>query len=319
LNGVHVQNWGLKTPTGQLAGVDNRPIYGASDIGTWTSPWMSTERANAYVLTNTDKGSAFNSSFKLQKTFDNGFYTSLAFNYLKALDVNSIEAEITGDAFAFNPAIGNVNNDKISDSKYGDKHRFIGVMSKKWKYGNDKWATTVSTFFEYAEGGRYSYTYGGDINNDGSGVNDLLYVPTESQIGLMNFSGPGQAAAFNSFIQQDEYLRSRRGQNVERYGALSPWRGKWDVKVMQDYNFKISSASEKKNTIQFSIDVLNLGNLLNSDWGLVQVPNSVQPIGVSVTGNVPTYTFSGAQTKTYSYDASLASRWQAQFGIRYIF
>jgi hypothetical protein len=34
---------------------------------------------------------------------------------------------------------------------------------------------------------------------------------------------------------------------------------------------------------------------------------------------VPTYTFNGTQTKTFNYDASLASRWQAQFGVRYIF
>jgi hypothetical protein len=66
----------------------------------------------------------------------------------------------------------------------------------------------------------------------------------------------------------------------ERYGALSPWR-KWDMKFMQDYNFKVSG--NKTNTIQFSIDVLNIGNFLNSDWGVVQVPTSVQPIGVSVT------------------------------------
>jgi hypothetical protein len=66
-------------------------------------------------------------------------------------DVNSIEAEITGDAFAFNPALGNVNDAKLSNSKYGDTHRFIGVASKKWKYGNDKWSTTISTFFEYAK------------------------------------------------------------------------------------------------------------------------------------------------------------------------
>jgi hypothetical protein len=38
--------------------------------------------------------------------------------------------------------------------------------------------------------------------------------------------------------------------------------------------------------------VLNIGNFLNSDWGVVQVPTSVQPIGVSVdpTTKVPTYT-----------------------------
>ncbi|MFV8346386.1 TonB-dependent receptor [Flavobacterium sp. ZB4P13] len=312
INGVHVQNWGLKTPTGNLVGADARAIYGSSDKGT----------NSAYVMTNSNKGSVFNGSVKVQKNFDNGLYASLAYNYLVAKDVNSIEAEITGDAFAFNPALGNVNNAVLSNSKYGDTNRFIGVASKKWKYGsNDKWATTVSTFFEYAQGGRFNYIYGGDINNDGSGTNDLIYIPTSAQISTMSFSGAGQGAAYDAFISQDDYLSGRRGQYAERYGALSPWRGKWDFKFMQDYNFKISSASDKKNTIQFSIDVLNLGNLLNSDWGLVQVPTSVQPIGVSVdqVTKIPTYTFNGAQTKTFNYDASLASRWQAQFGIRYIF
>jgi ABC-type polysaccharide transport system permease subunit len=72
--------------------------------------------------------------------------------------------------------------------------------------------------------------------------------------------------------------------------------------------------------ILFSVDVLNLSNLLNSKWGLVQVPTSIQPIGVSVDSNtnIPTYTFNGSN-KTFNYDASLLSRWQAQFGIRYIF
>ena len=92
------------------------------------------------------------------------------------------------------------------------------------------------------------------------------------------------------------------------------------MKLIQDYNFKTSSSS-KVNTIQFSIDILNFGNMINSDWGLVQLPTSVQPIGVSVDAvtKQPTYTFNGQQTKTFNYDSSLASRWQAQFGIRYIF
>jgi hypothetical protein len=32
--------------------------------------------------------------------------------------------------FAFNPALGNVNDAVLSNSKYGDTHRFIGVASK---------------------------------------------------------------------------------------------------------------------------------------------------------------------------------------------
>ena len=318
INAVHVQDWGLKNPTTSLVGVDTRPIYGASDKGVWTDYGFPAD-SHAYVLTNSKKGSAFNTSVKIQKTFDNGLFATLAYNYLKSLDVNSIEAEITGDAFNFNPALGNVNNDQLSNSKYGDTHRFIGVGSKKWKYGNDnKWATTVSTFFEYAQGGRFNYTYGGDINNDGAGGNDLIYIPTTSEISSMIFSGIGQGEALDKYINQDDYLSGRRGQYAERYGALAPWRGKWDFKILQDYNFKVG-ASEKVNTIQLSLDVLNLGNLLNSDWGLIQQPNSVQPIGVRVENKVPTYTFNGDQTKTFSYDASLASRWQAQFGVRYIF
>jgi hypothetical protein len=318
INAVHVQDWGLKTPTSTLVGADDRPIYAATDKGVWTDFGFPAD-SHAYVLTNSNKGSAFNTSVKVQKTFDNGLFASVAYNYLKSMDVNSIEAEITGDAFNFNPALGNVNNDQLSNSKYGDTHRFIGVGSKKWKYGtDDKWATTVSTFFEYAQGGRFNYTYGGDINNDGAFGNDLIYIPTTAEIATMAFTGVGQSTAFDNYINQDDYLSGRRGQYAERYGALAPWRGKWDFKVLQDYNFKVG-ASKKVNTIQLSLDVLNLGNLLNSDWGLIQQPNSVQPIGVSVVNSVPTYTFNGAQTKTFSYDASLASRWQAQFGIRYIF
>jgi len=301
---AHVQNWGLKAPTGNLLGADTRAVYTAIDKGA----------NNAYVFTNSDQGYAYTTTFKVEKSFDKSLYTSLAYNFMEAKSVNSIEAEITGDAYAFNPVVGNVNDDVLTHSKYGDKHRIIGIVSKKWKYGNDdKWATTFSTFFEYAQGGRFSYTYGGDLNNDGSGVNDLIYIPTATELTAMSFSAAGQAAAFETFIQQDDYLNENRGGYAERYGALSPWRSKFDVKIMQDFKFK------NKQKVQFSIDILNVGNMLNSNWGVVQQPRSVQPLGVSVTGGVPTYTFDGTVTETFAYDTSLLSKWQMQFGLRFIF
>jgi hypothetical protein len=308
INAAHVQNWGLLPPTGTLGGVDNRPIYTANDLIN-----------NAYVMTNSDKGSTWNATLKGQKTFGEGYYVMLAYNYLNSQDVNSIEAEITGDAFAFNAALGNVNDAVLANSKYGDQHRVIGVASKKWKYGNDKWATTVSTFFEYAKGGRFNYTYGGDINGDGSNLNDLLYIPTSAEINQMEFSGSGQGAAFDAYISQDDYLSERRGEYAERYGALSPWRSRYDLKILQDYNIKIND--KKTNTIQISVDMLNVGNLISSDWGLIQQPNNVQPIGVSLDAStsMPTYTFNPDLKETFGYDSSLASRWQVQFGLRYIF
>ena len=314
-NGAHVQNWGLTPPSGTLQGVDSRPIYTAADhvVGAFGS------QANAYVFTNSDKGRIWNASLKAQKTFDNGLYAMLAYSYLDSKDVNSIEAEITGDAFAFNPVVGDANADELSYSRYGDTHRIIGVLSKNWIYGtSDQWSTSISSFFEVSQGGRFSYTYGGDVNGDGNGGNDLIYVPTSSEVNQMNFSGAGEAAAYDAFIAQDDYLRGRRGDYAERYGAVSPWTTRVDVKLLQDYKIKVSE--NKTNTIQFSIDVLNAGNMVNSNWGLVQQPNSVQPIGVSVDGTgTPSYSFNANQTETFGYDSSLASRWQMQFGLRYIF
>ncbi len=312
MNGAHVQNWGFKKPTGKLKGVDKRVVYEDSDK----------LKRDAYVFTNSDKGRALNLSVKLQKTFKGGFFTSLAYNYLDSRDVNSIEAEITGDAFQFNPANNNLNDDVLSYSKYGDKHRIIGVVSKKFTYGKDnKWSTTLSAFAEVARGGRFTYIYGGNINNDGRAFtengknNDLLYVPTEKELEQMNFVEGKDA--YNEYIKQDEYLSSIRGQYVQRYAPLSPWRSRVDFKLMQDYNFEWSG---RKNTLQFTVDILNIGNMLNSDWGVVQQVNNIQPVEVkSVNNGIPTYKFNPKLKKTFGYDSSLNSRWQMQVGLRYIF
>ena len=114
----------------------------------------------------------------------------------------------------------------------------------------------------------------------------------------MNFTGAGQAAAFDAYINQDDYLSERRGQYAERYGALSPWVGRWDVKLLQDYHIKRGNG--KTNTVQFSVDFLNIGNFISSEWGLVQQPNAVQPIGVSVDASgSPTYTYSTDLQNTF--------------------
>ena len=319
INGAHVQNWGLLTPSGNLSGVDNRPIYTAADHVLVNGDGLGFgAQGNAFVFTNSNKGRIWNASLKAEKTFDNGLYAMMAYSYLDSKDVNSIEAEITGDAFAFNPVVGDANADVLSHSRYGDTHRIIGVASKRWDYGqNDRWSSTISTFFEYARGARFSYTYAGDINGDGQFGNDLLYVPTSAEINQMNFATVEEANAYNAYIAQDDYLSERRGQYAERYGAMAPWRGRWDVKFLQDYRINVAG---KTNTIQFSVDILNFNNLINSDWGLIQQPNNIQPVGVTVDNTgTPTYTFNENLKETFGYDSSLASRWQMQVGLRYIF
>lgn len=318
LNSQIVRNFGLGNPSGILNGEGGRPIYLDSDKA--LNEFGGT--TNAYVFSNTSIGYSFNWTFKLKKNFSNGLFASVAYNFQESRDASSIDAEISSDAFERNPAIGNVNVARERPSLFGDRHRIIGQINKSFRYGGNKqWRTSFGAFFEYAEGRRFSYTYSGDINNDGSVLNDLIYIPTASDLIGYNFTGTpdeqnAQRDALNAFIAQDDYLSERRGRFAEANSALSPWRGRWDLKILQDYDFKVG---DRTNTLQFSLDILNFGNLINSDWGVIENPVNTQPIGVTVTDGTPTYTFDTSQQTTFTNDFSLDSRWQAQVGLRYIF
>ncbi|MGB0524257.1 MAG: TonB-dependent receptor [Flammeovirgaceae bacterium] len=316
VNSMMVRNYGVRPPTGKLNGVDNRPIYTFEDRAIY-QPFGAP--VDAYVFTNSDKGYSINVTYEVKRNWKNGWFTSLAYNYLDAREVSSIEAEISGDAFQRNPALGNVNQDVLSHSLYGNKHRFVGLANKTFKYAGDKLATTISVFFEYAQGGRFSYTYSGDINGDFSPLNDLLYIPTDAEIDQMTFdetqaTTAAQRTALKAYIAQDDYLSENRGEYAERYAILSPWYSRWDIRLLQD--FQIASG----NKLQLSLDLLNAGNFISSSWGVRQFPTNTQPIGVSVDNNGdPTYSFDTNLTNSFTNDFSLLSRWQLQIGLRYIF
>ncbi|MDP2088372.1 MAG: carboxypeptidase regulatory-like domain-containing protein [Flavobacteriaceae bacterium] len=323
INAMMVRNYGLNTPTGTLqgAGGDNRVIYNpATDRANFTGFGFPIP-VDAYVFTNDDKGYTFNTSFQVFKTWNNNATASLAYDYLVSKDASSIPAEISSDAFARNPAIGNVNQAVESHSRFGHNHRFVGSFNKRFDYGNGKYATSVGMFMEYVKGGRYSYTYAGDINNDGSNLNDLIFIPTANQINAMVFTGTqteqsAQRVALENFIKQDDYLSSRRGDYAGKYATTLPWRSNWDMKILQDFFLN----TQKSKSIQLSIDILNVGNFINSDWGVRKNPTNTQPIGVTVdSSGYPTYSFDTNLKSTYTNDFSLLSRWQMQFGLRYIF
>ena len=307
------RNYGLKLPSDRLKGVDNRPVYTNNDRSqNFGGP------TNAYVFTNTDLGRSYNIALQVEKTWANNMKATLAYNYLDAKDAASIDAEISSDAYDRNPGnIDHTNTAELAPSLYGNKHRVVGSLYKKFMYA-DKWATHVAVFMEYLQGGRFSYTYSGDINNDGSGLNDLLYIPTDAEIDQMNFTGDAaaQRTAFKKYIAQDDYLSENRGDYAEKYAALSPWYGRWDIRIMQEMGLS------NGHNVQLSLDILNVGNLINNSWGVREVATNtglVQPLGVSVANGEPVYTFSTQQTQTFFNDFSLNSRWQAQLGLRYNF
>ncbi|WP_035563545.1 carboxypeptidase regulatory-like domain-containing protein [Hymenobacter sp. IS2118] len=329
------RNYNLVTPTERLAGFDNRLIYPAA--GPRITPGFNGPNgqfsfldAGVIVLENTNKGYQFSLTGQLKKDFANGLYLNAAYTYSQAKDVTSNPGEIAADAFQRNPVVGNANSPQLAFSDFGLQHRIIGAAGKRFAYADNKLATTLSFFFEAAQGNRFSYTYAGDLNRDGIAGNDLLKVPTSrDQINLVDIMSTGpnpvvlvsadqQYQQLEAYIRQDDYLNSRRGNYTERNGAISPWYTQLDAKLLQDFTV---TAGERKHSLQLSLDVQNLGNLLSSDWGVRRVfanNRFIETAYLPSAPNTPVYQFRGGN-QTFINNTDLNSRWRAQLGLRYIF
>jgi hypothetical protein len=129
----------------------------------------------------------------------------------------------------------------------------------------------------------------------------------------------------DAFIQQDGYLSSHRGEIAERFGATNPWYSNVDLRILQDFGF----GGITRHNFQVSVDVLNVGNLISSKWGVRKTASSAatSPLRlVTDAGGVPQFDVNGAPilnftgpSETFIDDPSLFSRWRAQLGLRYFF
>jgi len=330
VNAVVHRNYNMLPPTGQLSGTgDNRAQFaGFNEVNIYSASAGSEAflEAGAIVMDNTSKGYQFTATGKLAKKWAFGLSADIAYTYLTAKDLTSIPAEIAADAFQRNPVAGNPNRPAYSWSRYGLQHRIISSAMYKVKYG--KFASSFAMFYEAGKGNRYSYTYAGDVNNDAISNNDLIYIPrnssdvnfgtVENGVGIVAENAAQQWAALDKFISQDDHLDGRRGKFAQRNGAMLPWYGQMDIRFMQDFYLDIKG---KKNTFQFSVDVLNFGNMISSNWGVRQLANTYNPItvnGIDDNGT-PWLQFDPKLKESHIDDTSVNSKWQLQIGLRYIF
>ncbi len=329
LNSIIVRNADLVKPVRMLP--DGRPYFG----GPGNNELNSDGGAGIYVIDNTNEGYNVSVTAQLRKQFDFGLYTSLSYAYMMAKSQLK-STEIASVLWAENPVQGDPNVPELSYSEFGQRHRIIGgaTYRKGW---TENLATHLGLFLEVAEGNRfagaggnrYSFLYSGDVNGDGSAGNDLMYIPkNRSDINLdpiMDSQGnviksaDQQWTELNAFIDQDDYLSAHRGEIAERFGAVNPWYSNIDLRILQDFSLKFN---QRKHTFQLSLDILNVANLINNDWGVrkTATASATSPLNlVRFDANgAPVFNFTGP-AKTYIDDPGFFSRWSAQIGIRYFF
>lgn len=329
INAIYMRNANLKPSTGIANGPDNRQRY----ISTAASDrYIYPSVSSAVILENTSKGYSYAFTTQLSRTFNKGFYGSLAYTYTKSKDVSNNSGSQAYSIWNSNPTVGTSNDQELNPSSSAIKHRVVGIFSYRIEYA-DHAATTLSLVYQGAPAGNITYRLNGDMNGDGNNQ-DLMYVPNsvteltfEQYSTTVNgitytFTPQQQAAALDKFINNTPYLKNRRGHYTERNGARLPWFNNVSARVMQDFFIK---SGTHKHTLQFTADILNLPNLLNRYWGINQTTTTTQPlVWRSYDANgAPVYRMQNLNgvlyTKPYQDVLSASSTWSMQLGVRYIF
>ena len=257
----------------------------ATVIPTWTSMNIKNKDGKVvtpYMITNSDiNGWYYAVTAKLEKNFDHGFSAMVA--YTKS--ANQVVNDAIGDQVtsAYNTNTYNTMGSNTPELGYGTyvaPDRVVANVNYRLEMGKHFASTFGLTYegYQYGYVGGYSYTRNSwvmtNLTGDG-GSYQLLYVPTETELASMTFKSDENKAAFWQFIQNNPYLKSRIGQWTERGGEKMPWYNHINFKFMEDFYF---NACGKKHNIQVGVDINNLANLLDPQWGNMMRSTSKCPL-----------------------------------------
>lgn len=331
LYNVAYQNVNIRPATDALEGPDNRLYYGDGGADLTTS----TQYGRVILGYNTNKGYGYNITASLSKPFTNGFYLQASYSYGDAYSVfDGTSSQNSSQWRGLNSVNGRNIDQRVMRSDFASGSRFLGVVSKRFEYGNQGWATTLTLVSETAQSRPYSL-----IVNDGGNLNgrtdsrerNLMFLPERASDLVFTDDGdlPAsvQQAAFQRFLDAyydgDVPLGGRYAERNERFG---PWSTVVDLRFVQD----IPIAG--KNRLQITFDANNITNLINPDWGRRRFLFSQFQLldfdGFQDGTLIPTYNFNpelideegNLDADNLFDDAGIqSSRFVGQIGIRYIF
>ena len=353
VNNAFYQNLALTTtPVAQDA--HGRQLYGILTASGATATTVG-PRTAVLDLTNAKGDYTWSITGQLQKSFTSNFDGSIAYTHQVSKDVVSVTSSTQGSNYRYQRDVKGLLSDKgVTRSKYDQPHRIVATTSYR-----TPWAMDISLIYTGNSGAPYDYVYGnnggttGDLNGDGQTQNDLIYVPKNatdpneilfqgynSTNATTKAAADAQAAAFEAFIKSTPCLQSARGTILDRNACRNPWVHEWDLSIGQNLG-KIGLASAMHapalNNLLVRLDVINLGNLINKNWGWQQFSSQSSTCGqicsatvaIVHTGNllpagttnspnaIPIVTFNPTYT---AYDHNnLSSNYRMQLSARYSF
>ncbi|MEG1543806.1 MAG: TonB-dependent receptor [Tannerellaceae bacterium] len=334
LNGIYHDNIGIYN-TDKIVN-DGSPMGGRRFFDGYYSNQPGNKKAANHVilLRNTDKGHSFYTTFQLQKNFMSGIlkglYLNGSYTLGRAKAVTDGSSSVATSAWKYRASL-NPNDQELSYSSGSFDGRLL--LSASYTANWSKYTSTnFGLIYQRYQPFRYSYCYNGDANGDSQSSNDLMYIPRDFNDVKDNLL-PGKFktqqdawVAMDAFIAQDPYLSEHRGEYAERNGATVPYANQLDLSVSHDFN--LYQKNGRKHTLRLSFNIANFLNLLSKNWGVQETTVlgrqqyqflTVKEKPSAKNNYLMKYEMRPDLNETFQDDKDKASRWQMQFGVKYIF
>ncbi|KRG57868.1 Oar protein [Stenotrophomonas koreensis] len=275
------------------------------------------------LLRNTDKGRGAQATFALSKAMTDKWAWSLGYTYTEATEVSPLASSQNTSNWS-GTLINNANENVAYNSRYAIKDRVTGTVEFKHNFFGD-YATRFGMFYEGRSGRPFSYIYYNDVNGDSATTNDLFYVPN----GYGDVQWVGGAAMekqFFDWLAKNPELAAYQGQIAPANGFRSSWVNNFDVRISQEL-----PGFFKGHKSEIALDIMNVGNLLNKDWGLIEdygfysTRRVANYAGIDPATGKYVYNFTGStdneavQENNNDKGNTAVSRWSMMLSFKYKF
>ncbi|HVU35447.1 MAG TPA: TonB-dependent receptor [Opitutaceae bacterium] len=273
--------------------------------------------ADVLYLTNTNKGDGRGVTVSVERPFRNKWSWGASWTHGRATEVTPMTSSVALSNYQYRASF-NPNEDTASISNTNIKDRVVARLTRQLNLIRNA-PTTVSFVYQWRTGHPYSWVFRGDANGDGFTYNDLLYVPTGPDDPAVRWTSTAERDSFFAFVNASS-LKKYMGTHAPRNSETSPGAETLDIKLTQEIPVF------RRMKLEVYANLLNIGNMLNSKWGLVdEYPYSYRRNVAGATYDAAgnggkgqwIYTFNSGTLDGVPVTANDTpiSRWQVQAGI----
>lgn len=264
INAVTLENINIKDPSNweHFNGADNRLIY--------PSDYTYVSGKNAVVLTNTSKGHGYTANVTINAQPVEDLNMMLAYTHTESKEISGLPGSDPVSTWQGMLTIDGPNFATVQRSRYVVPDKVIAAVNYNLPFRHKGLLrkTSLNLFYSGYSASGYSFAYTNDMNGDGIN-NDMMYIPKDDS--EIKFKNEADRTAFWNFVDQDSYLKNHKGEYAEAYAARAPWVHRFDLRITEDFSFK---AGKTEHHFQLSLDFMNIGNMINSKWGVMKNASS---------------------------------------------